>query len=127
MQSTRCFATPEEEETIRKLLDGVEFEGETPEVIRVDPNADDIDDAIFENLQTGEPSQMWVMKELLGINIFTYLLGGLIVLFLSLNFFLGPGWLGQSMGIQGVGTFEEVSKSLPDTVDLSRPEFRLDL
>ena len=185
MQSTRLVATPQEEEAIKMMLDGVEFEGDTkPEIIRLDPNANDVDGAMFEDIETGKPSQMMVMKEvsscegqeelsrnhgpmhcvlshgrsylilrpisfdcvsfwfrnklnelklqlsiyqLLGINIFTYLLGALIVVLLSLNFFLGPGWLGQAMGIQGVGSFDEVSKSLPDTVDLSRPEFRLDL
>ncbi|CAJ1954459.1 unnamed protein product [Cylindrotheca closterium] len=128
MQSTRLFAIPREEDAIERLLEGVEFDGDTtPEIIRLAPNAKDVDGAMFEDIETGKPSEMMVMKELLGINGFTYLLGALIALLLSLNFFLGPGWMGQAMGIQGVGTFEEVSKSLPDTVDLSRPEFRLDL
>jgi hypothetical protein len=45
--------------------------------------------------------------------------------FLSMNWFVGPGWLGQLMGMPGVGEFSEVSKSFPDTIDLSSPEFRL--
>ena len=58
----------------------------------------------------------------MGINIFTYILAALIVIFLSLNAILGPGWLGQTMGIQGTGTFTEISDSLPDNIDLSNPE-----
>lgn len=58
----------------------------------------------------------------MGINIFTYILAALIVIFLSLNTILGPGWLGQTMGIQGTGTFTEISDSLPDNIDLSSPE-----
>lgn len=58
-------------------------------------------------------------KKLLGINIFTYILAGLIVIFLSLNTLLGPGWLGQQMGIEGTGTFTQTSDSLPDVLDLN--------
>jgi hypothetical protein len=61
----------------------------------------------------------------MGINIFTYALAAAIVVFLSLNFVLGPGWLGNAIGMQGTGTFNEVSDSLPDTLDLSDPNFRL--
>jgi hypothetical protein len=61
----------------------------------------------------------------MGINIFTYILGGLIVFFMSMNFFLGPGWLGQAVGIPGTGAFKEMSESLPDVVDLSGQDFRL--
>ena len=42
-----------------------------------------------------------------------------------MNIVVGPGWLGQMMGMPGVGAFSEVSQSFPDTIDLSRPEFRL--
>jgi hypothetical protein len=62
-------------------------------------------------------------SKILGIGGFTYALGALIVLMLSLNTVLGPGWLGQAIGIQGTGTFTEVSSSLPDTVDLSVDEY----
>ena len=64
---------------------------------------------------------MCLMK-LLGINVFTYVLAGLIVFFFSLNIILGPGWLGQSMGLEGTGTFTQISDSLPATVDLSASE-----
>lgn len=63
MHSTRRFSTPQEEEAIKNLLDGVEFDGETPEVIRLNPNAEDMDDALFENLQGSEPSELLVMKD----------------------------------------------------------------
>ena len=60
--------------------------------------------------------------KLLGINVFTYVLAGLIAFFLSMNLILGPGWLGQSMGLEGTGTFTQISDSLPATVDLSGTE-----
>jgi hypothetical protein len=61
----------------------------------------------------------------LGINVFTYILAALIAIFASLNFILGPGWLGGTLGIQGTGSIEEVAPSLPDTVDLNRQEYLL--
>ncbi len=63
--------------------------------------------------------------KILGIGGFTYVLGALIVLMLTLNAVLGPGWLGQAMGIQGTGTFTEVSSSLPDQIDLSADAYLL--
>jgi hypothetical protein len=63
--------------------------------------------------------------QLLGINIFSYVLGAAIIVFLSLNYVLGPGWLGSAIGMQGAGSFDEVSDSLPSTIDLSDPSFRL--
>jgi hypothetical protein len=68
---------------------------------------------------------LFLLLKLLGINIFTYILGAFIVFFLSMNYFIGPGWLGSMIGVPGVGTFDEVSESFPDTIDLSSPEFRL--
>jgi len=79
-------------------------------------------DQLWYDIQQGAPSEWDIMKQLLGINLFTYLLAGLIALFLSLNTILGPGWLGQQMGLGGTGTFTEISQSLPDRVDLSRPD-----
>ena len=38
---------------------------------------------------------------------------------LSLNALLGPGWLGQRLGIEGTGTFTQVADSLPDVLDLN--------
>jgi hypothetical protein len=64
----------------------------------------------------------FVMK-LLGINLFTYILAAAIAFFLSMNLILGPGWLGNSIGIDRTGTFQEVSDSLPDTLDLSKNDF----
>jgi len=58
----------------------------------------------------------------MGINIFTYILAGLIAIFLSLNALLGPGWLGQKLGLEGTGTFTEISESLPSIVNLNNPE-----
>lgn len=70
-------------------------------------------------------SLFFATLQLLGINIFTYILAAAIVVFLSLNYALGPGWLGNAIGVQGTGTFDEVSDSLPSTIDLSDPSFRL--
>lgn len=63
--------------------------------------------------------------QLLGINVFTYILAAAIAFFLSMNIILGPGWLGSSIGIKGTGTFTETSESLPELVDLSKPEYLL--
>jgi len=82
----------------------------------------EIDNEFLSDLDDSKPSEWMVMKEMLGINIFTFILAGLIAIFLSLNLFLGPGWLGQQIGLEGTGTFTQVSDSLPDKVDLSRPE-----
>lgn len=79
----------------------------------------------WDDIQEGQPSQMSVMKELLGINIFTYILAFLIVAFGGLNLVLGPGWLGGTLGIQGTGSIEEVSPSLPNTMDLNKDEYLL--
>ena len=40
-----------------------------------------------------------------------------------MNIILGPGWLGNSIGLEGTGTFEKISDSLPDTIDLSNDDF----
>jgi len=63
--------------------------------------------------------------QILGINIFTYVLAIAIAFFFSMNVFLGPGWLGSKVGIPGTGTFTERSSSLPDTIDLSDSEYLL--
>ncbi len=63
--------------------------------------------------------------QLLGINIFTYILAAAIVFFLSMNAALGPGWLGQTLGWENVGTFTKVSDSLPLNVDVSASEYLL--
>ncbi len=63
--------------------------------------------------------------QLLGINAFTVILAALIVFFLSMNVVLGPGWLGSQLGIPGTGSIQEVSPSLPGSIDLNKPEFRL--
>jgi len=85
-----------------------------------------LSDGVLSQLEGGQPSQLAIMKQLLGINIFTYILAALIALFLSLNFALGPGWLGQVIGLEGTGTFTQISDSLPDSVDLSSPDNLLD-
>lgn len=62
---------------------------------------------------------------MLGINIFTYILAILIAFFLSMNAIYGPGWFGQLLGWENVGTFTRVSDSLPMDVDVSGKEFLL--
>ena len=64
-------------------------------------------------------------KQLLGINIFTYILATLIIFFLSMNTIYGVGWLGQSLGWEDVGTFTKVSESLPLDVDVSGDNYLL--
>jgi hypothetical protein len=49
----------------------------------------------------------------------------MIAFFLTMNYALGPGWLGQSMGMPGTGTFTQISDSLPDSIDLSKSDFLL--
>mmetsp|Transcript_24623 Transcript_24623/g.49882 ORF Transcript_24623/g.49882 Transcript_24623/m.49882 type:complete len:196 (-) Transcript_24623:56-643(-) len=82
----------------------------------------EIPNDLWEEAKEGAPSNLAVMKELLGINIFTYILAGACILFLGANVVLGPGWLGQIIGIEGTGTFTRVSDSLPGEIDLSAPE-----
>ena len=66
-----------------------------------------------------------LVQKLLGINIFTYVLAALIIFFLGANASFGPGWLGQSLGWEDVGTFTKVSDSLPLNVDVSGPDYLL--
>ena len=63
--------------------------------------------------------------QMLGINVFTYMLAILIVFFLSMNTIYGPGWFGQFLGMENVGSFTQVSDSLPMDVDVSGQEFLL--
>lgn len=42
-----------------------------------------------------------------------------------MNAIYGPGWLGQSLGWEDVGTFTKVSDSLPLNVDVSKPDYLL--
>lgn len=56
--------------------------------------------------------------QILGINVFTYILAALIAFFLGANLLLGPGWLGSLVGVQGAGQFTEISDSIPDAINL---------
>lgn len=60
-----------------------------------------------------------------GINIFTYILAAAIAFFFSMNVLLGPGWLGNRIGIPSTGVFDEIPNTLPQTIDLSNPEYRI--
>ena len=42
-----------------------------------------------------------------------------------MNIFVGPGWLGQTLGWEDVGTFTKTSDALPLNVDVSAPEYLL--
>lgn len=109
---------------------------------------DDLPEEVWQEIEQGKPSEWLVMKQvrpqtcydswkhskayshvlfrqLLGINVFTYILAALIVFFLGMNLVLGPGWLGSTIGVSGVGETQKISDSLPDLVDLSQPDFRL--
>jgi hypothetical protein len=87
-----------------------------------DKQDDDISEAMFEQLEEGNPPLGMILTQLLGINIFTYILAGAIVIMLTLNAVLGPGWLGQGLGIPGTGTYTNVSDSLPSQMNLNSPE-----
>jgi len=49
----------------------------------------------------------------------------MIILFLSLNSILGPGWLGQMAGIPGTGSYTEINGSLPKNFDLDGSQYLL--
>lgn len=66
-----------------------------------------------------------IYSQLLGVNIFTYILALLILIFGGLNLTLGPGWLGGTLGVPGTGEIVTPSPSFPDTMDLNTEEFRL--
>lgn len=63
--------------------------------------------------------------KLLGISAITYVLAAAIVITLGLNIALGPGWLGQAIGLSGTGSFTETSGAIPESVDLSDPVYLL--
>mmetsp|Transcript_5579 Transcript_5579/g.12822 ORF Transcript_5579/g.12822 Transcript_5579/m.12822 type:complete len:187 (+) Transcript_5579:101-661(+) len=86
---------------------------------------DEIGEDDLAELEAGQPSEWMIMQQLLGISAFTYVLAALIVFFLGMNYALGPGWLGSQIGVPGTGDIMEVSPSLPGTIDLNRPEYRL--
>lgn len=101
--------------------DGGDEQGFT--IIRGDgEGGDQISQTLWEELEANAPPKIDGFKQILGINIFTYVLAALIVFFVGMNVFLGPGWLGQNMGLVGTGSFTEVSENLPMSIDLSRPE-----
>merc|ERR1711982_254456 len=91
-------------------------------VVEEEEEEEVISDELFEMLEENAPPVTMILKELLGINIFTYILAGLIAIMLTLNGLFGPGWLGQKLGMPGTGTFTEVSKSLPETYDLNQSD-----
>ena len=64
-------------------------------------------------------------SQLLGINVFTYILAAAIAFFLSMNLIFGQGWLGNILGIKGTGTFVERSENLPNVVDLGDSQFSI--
>jgi hypothetical protein len=57
--------------------------------------------------------------------VFTYILAAAIAFFFSMNLILGPGWLGNSIGLDGTGSFQKVSESLPEIIDLSNSDYLL--
>ncbi|KAL3783943.1 hypothetical protein ACHAWO_005070 [Cyclotella atomus] len=140
--STRSFSIARNHFTVhcqhrRRLqlnLDGSDNE-DTPTNQELIPNdlgleiirggGDEMSDETWRNIEEGAPSKVDVMKNLLGINIFTYILAILIIFFLSMNTIYGLGWFGQLLGMEGVGTFTRVSDSLPIDVDVSGKEFLL--
>jgi hypothetical protein len=86
---------------------------------------DDMPAELWQDIESGKPSEWTIMKDLLGINIFTYILAAAIAFFLGMNALLGPGWLGGAIGLPGTGTFSEMSDSLPDILDLSESKYQL--
>jgi len=116
VRTNPLFASPEDKESdsVRKLFD---YDNSN--------FGNEIDDDDLEEIEMGQPPEWMVMQQLLGINAFTVILAALIVFFLSMNVVLGPGWLGSQLGIPGTGSIQEVSPSLPGSIDLNKPEFRL--
>uniref|UniRef100_A0A7R9ZS67 Uncharacterized protein n=1 Tax=Craspedostauros australis TaxID=1486917 RepID=A0A7R9ZS67_9STRA len=97
------------------------LEGQDPDnVVMAD---EDLTPEMLEELQANQPSQWSIMKELLGIGTFTYALGAMTVLFLALNFFLGPGWLGSAIGLGGAEIVTDGTDPLPKALDLTNPDF----
>jgi len=79
---------------------------------------------MMEQARIHAPDTWTIARQLLGINIFTYILGGFILFFLFMNTILGPGWLGQQMGFQGTGSLPDtVSDHLPLSIDLSQSKY----
>jgi len=68
---------------------------------------------------------LFANNQILGIGPFTYVLVGLIVIMLTLNFTLGPGWLGSTLGIDGAGTFIDDNFPTGGAFDLSKDEYLL--
>ncbi|OEU15423.1 hypothetical protein FRACYDRAFT_240110 [Fragilariopsis cylindrus CCMP1102] len=123
-------AIKSDSDSIRKLLSDLNSNKNNDddgygEYFDFDGEIQEMDDTMLEEVKEGQPSEFNIMKELLGISIFTYILAGLIVFFLGMNYILGPGWLGSTVGIPGTGSFDEVSPSIPGMIDLNKPEFRL--
>jgi hypothetical protein len=103
-----------------RMLDGVPSVDELEE-----GTADVTEEELLEMVAANQPNQFTVVKELLGLNVFTLILALLIAFFMGANFFLGPGWLGQKLGIEGTGTFQDVSDAIPGVIDLSQPDYLL--
>lgn len=125
--STRMATMATATTTIATTSSSIGDNNSRREVIFLEPGTEGelLSDDLWEEIEGAQPPQWVVMKQILGIGGFTYVLGALIVLMLTLNAVLGPGWLGQAMGIQGTGTFTEVSSSLPDQIDLSADAYLL--
>ena len=70
-------------------------------------NPDNLNDSLspeqLSEIEKNAPSELTVMKQLLGINVFTLFLSVAIVIFISLNSFLGPGWLAGNNDLQSFG------------------------
>jgi len=96
-----------------------------------DDDSQDKDDeeeynSMMEQARLNAPDSWTVTKQLLGVNVFTFILAGLIVFFLSMNLILGPGWLGQQLGVEGTGNLGNVvSEKLPLSMDLSQSPYLL--
>ncbi|GKY95533.1 hypothetical protein MPSEU_000514900 [Mayamaea pseudoterrestris] len=89
-------------------------------------NGEDMLEELWSEMDHGQPSEWQILKQLLGINIFTYVLAGAIVFFLSMNVINGSGWLGSSLRFPGTGSITDMSSALPSTVDLNLPDFKLE-
>eukprot|EP00565_Helicotheca_tamesis_P000745 CAMPEP_0185732216 /NCGR_PEP_ID=MMETSP1171-20130828/15381_1 /TAXON_ID=374046 /ORGANISM="Helicotheca tamensis, Strain CCMP826" /LENGTH=195 /DNA_ID=CAMNT_0028401649 /DNA_START=23 /DNA_END=610 /DNA_ORIENTATION=+ len=118
----RIFATPNNEEDDENIISTASVDDNEPNIQIIRGTGEEITDELWDDIEGGAPSQWEVLKQLLGINIFTYILAAAIAIMLSLNAILGPGWLGQMMGLEGTGTFTDVSDSLPGNIDLNQPE-----
>mmetsp|Transcript_4333 Transcript_4333/g.5694 ORF Transcript_4333/g.5694 Transcript_4333/m.5694 type:complete len:170 (-) Transcript_4333:592-1101(-) len=125
-------SSPKRVIALRSSPSGDDNDGKPPsnkkdmDVVFVGEDDEELPEGLMDEIEASQPSQLTVMKDILGVNIFTFILAGLIAFFMGMNVLLGPGWLGSSIGggnqggIKGTGTFDDT----PGVVDLSASRYQ---